>query len=326
MMAYTAPTSFSPSLTKMLEAFEVWACYQQGRSALTVRRYRQEISAFLTFLESHLNDCVTLEILKILTFHHIRSFFAWRLQQGVQKETNAIAFSALKIWFVFLKDTQIIDHNPQEHLTRPKCRTPLPKALSLHHTHTLLTQSSVESNIGVSWIDLRDYSLMMTLYGMGLRIHEALQLNDENWPKKDPWLVEVQGKRGILRSVFVLEAVREAVQGYLHVRPRSYCAGAALFIGKQGKRLQPCILQKRMRELRHTLALPEHTTPHALRHSFASHLLHEGVGLRDIQELLGHRSLRSTQRYLHIAPKTLGDLHRSLHPRHKKPTPDGCDL
>lgn len=326
-MAYTAPTSLPPSLTQMLETFSAWAQYQQGRSALTVVRYLQEILVFLTFLKSHLNDSITLETLKTLTFHHIRSFFAWRLQHGVQKETNAIGFSALKLWFTFLKDHNIIDQNPQEHLSRPKCRTPLPKALSLHHTHTLLTQPSVElSATGISWIDLRDYSLMMVLYGMGLRIHEALQLNDKDWPTQAPWLVEVQGKRGILRSVFVLEAVREAVQGYLYVRPRSYCAGAPLFIGKQGKRLQPCILQKRMRELRDALALPEHTTPHALRHSFASHLLHAGVGLRDIQELLGHRSLRSTQRYLHIAPKTLGDLHRSLHPRHKRAPSDVCEL
>ena len=322
-MAYTASAPLSLPFIQMLEAFSVWAQYQQGRSPLTVRRYKQEISAFLTFLESHLNDCVTLDTLNTLTFHHIRSFFAWRLQQGVQKETNAIAFSALKIWFTFLKDQHMIDHNPQEHLSRPKCRTPLPKALSLRHTETLLTQCGTgRPHAGTSWVDLRDYSVMMALYGIGLRIHEALQLNDEDWPTQEPWLVEVQGKRGIMRSVFVLEAVRKAVQCYLDARPRAYCAGLPLFIGKQGKRLQACILQKHMRALRTALALPEHTTPHALRHSFASHLLHEGVGLRDIQELLGHRSPRATQRYLDIAPQTLGDLHRRLHPSGKRPLID----
>ena len=316
MLCTTAP--LSPEITHILGDFSRWAQYQQGKSKLTVTRYMQEISFFLTFLGSHLNTSLTLENFPQLTFHHIRSFFAWRLHNGVQKETNAIGFSALKLWFTFLKAHRIIEHDPQEHLSRPKCRSPLPKALSIHQTYTLLEQG-VDTSSSMSWIDLRDYSLMMALYGIGLRIHEALQLNDEDWPTQDPWLVHVQGKRGTLRSIFVLESVREAVQAYLNVRPRAYRSGSPLFIGKQGKRLQPCVLQKRIRILRNVLALPQHTTPHALRHSFASHLLHSGVGLRDIQELLGHRSLRSTQRYLHITPKTLGDLHRSLHPRYRSP-------
>lgn len=304
-------------VAQLLEEFRTWVRYTKGRAVLTLTRYVQEIVHFFDFLMHHFNVTLTVATFTHVTYQDIRSFFAWRIQQGVQKETNAIAFSALKLWFIFLKYRGIVEDLPQKNLSRPKCRRPLPRALSMNQTSKILAplKETLSHSAQLSWLDLRDYSIMTLLYGAGLRIQEALQLNYKDWPVQDPWLLTVNGKRSTTRSIFVLEEVRTAMHMYLDSRPGSHHETSPLFIGKHGKRLQACVLQKRMRELRGLLSLPEHTTPHALRHSFASHLLRSGADLRDIQSLLGHASLRSTQQYLYVAPKTLGNLHRRLHPR-----------
>ncbi|ETZ06979.1 tyrosine recombinase XerC [Holospora obtusa F1] len=320
----------------LLQEFHVWGVHSKGRSALTLIRYKQEISAFLEFLTQHWQETLAQQSFQNVTYQDIRSFFAYRIEKGVRKETNAIAFSSLKMWFAFLKYKSWVNEAPYDKLKRPKCRVPLPKSLSLHQTHRLLNSFDISVNSEkikeqehtfstehpppsaskiVSWQDLRDYSLLMLLYGAGLRIREALNLDKTCWPLQDPWLLIVHGKRNTTRSIFILESIRCAVHAYLCACPYVARKEGPLFLGEQGKRLQPCILQKRLRLLREHLGLLKHTTPHALRHSFASHLLHQGVDLRDIQALLGHTSLRSTQRYLYTTSQALHAMHQKFHPR-----------
>ena len=323
----------SSLLLDLLQEFHVWGVHMKGKTVLTLVRYKQEIVAFLEFLTQHWQLTLDSSSFQNVTHQDIRSFFAWRMGQGVQKETNAIGFSALKFWFTFLKNKGCVTDIPYTRLKRPKCRTSLPKALSMHQTGRLLNalspcalepslseaSSLVSKPLSVSWEALRDYSLALLLYGGGLRIHEALTLNHMDWPFQDPFLVTVQGKRHTTRSIFVLEDVRTAVCAYLNACPyicsSVHQKNTPLFFGTKGRRLQPCILQKRLRFLRTVLGLSQNTTPHALRHSFASHLLHQGVDLRDIQTLLGHTSLNSTQKYLYISPQTLSSIHQKFHPR-----------
>ena len=199
------------------------------------------------------------------------------------------------------------------------------KALSPYALeHTLGHPSREEKppvleSVPIAWEDLRDYSLALLLYGAGLHIHEALTLNHMDWPFQDPFLLTVQGKRHTTRSIFVLEEVRTALQAYLTACPYThssvYQKDSPLFLGTKGRRLQPCVLQKRLRFLRTVLGLSQNTTPHALRHSFASHLLYQGVDLRDIKTLLGHASLRSIQKYLYITPHALSAIHQKFYPR-----------
>ncbi|ETZ05105.1 tyrosine recombinase XerC [Holospora undulata HU1] len=324
----------------LLQEFQVWGVHKKGKSRLTLVRYKQEISAFLEFLTQHWQETLIESSFQNVTHQDVRSFFAWRMENGVQKETNAIAFSSLKLWFSFLKDKGWTVEIPYSKLKRPKCRKSLPKALSIHQTQRLLSSFSLEQNLNqekhdlpnhlrqenqekdvsststvIAWEDLRDYSLMMLLYGAGLRIQEALTLDKVDWPSREPWLLTICGKRNSTRSIFVLESIRRAVQVYLDACPYKNRKEAPLFLGTRGSRLQPCVLQKRLRFLREMLGLSPHTTPHALRHSFASHLLHKGVDLRDIQALLGHASLRSTQQYLYVTPQTLMSIHNKFHPR-----------
>ncbi|PPE03160.1 tyrosine-type recombinase/integrase [Holospora curviuscula] len=328
-------TSSLLTYPEMFQEFKIWGIHTKKKSVLTLTRYKQEIFSFLEFLTQHWGKPIEHTSFQNVTHQDIRSFFAWRMGQGVQKETNAIAFSALKFWFAFLKTKTLVTEIPYEKLKRPKCRTSLPKALSLYQTRRLIKNfypETIEHTSGCSlekepnalsqsssipWEDLRDYSLILLLYGAGVRIHEALSLNRSHWPLQDPWLLTIQGKRHTARSIFLLEEVRTAVQSYLTSCPYGYQKDIPLplFLGTRGKRLQACVLQKRLRFLRSALGLAHHTTPHALRHSFASHLLHQGVDLRDIQTLLGHVSLRSTQQYLHISPQALSSIHKKFHPR-----------
>jgi integrase/recombinase XerC len=162
-------------------------------------------------------------------------------------------------------------------------------------------------------VALRNYALFMLLYGSGLRIGEALSLNIAQMPH-DGYL-RVTGKGRKERQVPVLKNVEEALQEYLDACPYAQTAERAIFIGKRGERLNQGVAQREMRSLRNTLGLPETATPHALRHSFATHLLQNGANLREIQELLGHASLSTTQRYTEINAEELIKIYKAAHPR-----------
>jgi integrase/recombinase XerC len=199
----------------------------------------------------------------------------------------------------------------------PKAPRPLPRPLS--ETDALAALAAVERLSDVRWIALRDRALLACLYGMGLRIGEALALRRRQAPAGDA--IAVRGKGRKERLAPVLPAVAAAVADYLAACPFDNGPDGPLFLGARGRALDPGVAQRQMRRLRGVLQLPETATPHALRHSFATHLLAGGGDLRTIQELLGHASLATTQRYTEVDGARLIQIHREAHPRTRRPTP-----
>jgi len=163
------------------------------------------------------------------------------------------------------------------------------------------------------WIAARDMAILTLLYGCGLRISEALNLNVEDVPEGDAMVITGKGNKQ--RVVPVLPIVLEAIQYYLDLYPKRLKKSGPLFVGVQGKRVNPGVIQRQVRKLRAYLGLPASATPHALRHSFATHLLAGGGDLRTIQELLGHESLSTTQRYTEVDQARLIEVYRDSHPR-----------
>jgi integrase/recombinase XerC len=163
------------------------------------------------------------------------------------------------------------------------------------------------------WLNARDAALLVLIYGCGLRIGEALSLRYKDAPKGDS--LSIIGKGNKQRHVPVLPVVRAALEEYIKQCPHLFTADAPLFLGSRGGPLNPALFQKQVRVVRERLGLPETTTPHAFRHSFATHLLSAGGDLRSIQELLGHASLSTTQRYTHVDKERLLKAYESAHPR-----------
>lgn len=267
--------------------------------------------AFLIFTAEHTGEAADLATLRGLEAADFRAFLAQAAKAGDVNATRARKLSALKTFFRFLKTRHGVDNIALSLIMRPRPKHPLPKALSPEDA------KSVAHDIGEASDDpatqARDTALMTLLYGAGLRINEALLLNVGDVPASDNAL-RVTGKGNKQRIVPLLPVVREAIATWLKLHPNPG-RGEPLFVGARGGRLNAGVAQKTLRDYRRLANLPEHATPHALRHSFATHLLAGGADLRSIQELLGHASLSTTQRYTDVETSQLMEVWRRAHPR-----------
>lgn len=297
----------------LIADFGLWLQYERGASPLTVQNYRLILRKFLEFLTLHLGEPPTLSLLLNLPLQDIRGFLAHRSTQGVQKQSNAVALSAIKTFYRYLAHKGHTIKVPLSLLRRPKIVRTVPRPLSEGQTQHLMGLSPK------TWVEYRDWALGMVLYGMGLRISEALNLNIDHWPLETGGSVRILGKGGKERYVPVLPEVHKAVEAYRALCPHPLAPKEALFLGLKGKRLCATQFQKKIRLHRKHFRLAADATPHSLRHSFASHLLLHGANLRDIQELLGHHSLRSTQKYTSVQPQALQALYHKLAPPRKDP-------
>jgi integrase/recombinase XerC len=197
----------------------------------------------------------------------------------------------------------------------PKLPHSVPKPLTAPKATALVDGADIASADQPEWIVVRDTAVLALLYGSGLRISEALSLKRKDAPTKGRDMLRVTGKGSKTRVVPVLPIAREAVELYLKLCPMRQGSDDPLFVGAQGKQLSPRIIQLRIAKARAVLGLPETATPHALRHSFATHLLGAGADLRSIQELLGHASLSTTQGYTEVDREHLLKTYQSAHPR-----------
>ena len=198
-------------------------------------------------------------------------------------------------------------------LATPRARKPVPRALAPKQARAVAEEIGEMSDLAAT--QARDIALFTLLYGCGLRIAEALALDVRDAPKPDETgMLRVVGKGSKERIVPVLPAVREAIAAWLRHHPDRQ-PGSPLFLGTRGKRLDAAVAQRTLRNFRRLNGLPEHATPHALRHSFATHLLAEGADLRSIQDLLGHASLSTTQRYTSVDEAKLLEVFHRTHPR-----------
>ncbi len=293
-------------------AFLEWLALERRASPLTVEAYGGDLAMFLSFLTHHLGGEPDLEALATLRAADFRAWLARAAAEGRGRATRAKHVSAVRSFFRFLARHHGIDNAQLALLSAPRPKKPLPKPLSPADALTVVQDIGEMSEGSLA---LRDTALFSLLYGSGLRIAEALLLNVGDAPRvASEAALLVTGKGSKQRIVPVLHAVRVAVEAWLRVHPDQQ-PGAPLFLGARGARLDPGVAQRVLREFRRLNAMPEHTTPHALRHSFATHLLAGGADLRSIQELLGHASLSTTQRYTALDTTQLMEVWRRTHPR-----------
>lgn len=298
-------------LVAAVTAWRRWLGEEKRASAHTLDGYGRDLAAFLGFLQHHRGGEPRLEDLADLTPADFRAFLAQRGGDGLARSSIARAMSTLRGFFRFLDQTERV-HNPAIQAVRsPRPPRTLPKPLATDEA--LETLNSAAALQDEPWLAARDLALFTLLYGCGLRLGEALSLTVGEAPLGE--VARITGKGRKQRMVPVLPVVRQAVADYLRLRPPAPDSRAALFIGARGKDLNPGVVQRQMRRLRLLLGLPESATPHALRHSFATHLLSAGGDLRTIQELLGHASLSTTQRYTDVDAGRLAATYRAAHPR-----------
>jgi integrase/recombinase XerC len=296
-------------------AFLEWLGQERHASALTVEAYGADIAGFLGFLSRHLGGEADLAALTALRQADFRAWLAAEAGDGAGNATRARHLSAVRSFFRFLARRHGLDNPALRLIATPRATRPVPRALALSQAREVTEQIAVMSDAAA--IQARDTALFTLLYGCGLRIAEALALDvrDAPLPGSDGML-RVVGKGRKERIVPVLPAVREAIAAWLALHPDRQ-PNSPLFLGARGKRLDPAVAQRTLRLFRRLHGLPEHTTPHALRHSFATHLLARGADLRSIQDLLGHASLSTTQRYTLVDEAQLIEVWRRSHPRAK---------
>ncbi len=292
-------------------AFLAWLEGERRASALTVREYGRDLADFLGFLVRHLGGEPDLAALAAVSQADVRAWLALQAERGQGNATRARHLAAVRSFFRFLSRRHGVANPAPGLLATPKARRPLPKALAPADARGVAEDAGDVSDD--PRVQARDVALFTLLYGCGLRIAEALALDVRDRPRPGGAL-RVVGKGEKQRILPVLPAVHAALDAWLALHPRAGDPAAPLFPGLRGKRLNPAVAQRTMRHYRRLAGLPEHATPHALRHSFATHLLAGGADLRSIQDLLGHASLSTTQRYTAVDEAGLLAVFRATHP------------
>ncbi|MEJ0019009.1 MAG: tyrosine recombinase XerC [Acetobacteraceae bacterium] len=295
------------------KAFLDWLEQERRASPLTVEAYGADIAAFLGFMTRHLGGEADLAALAGLRQADLRAWLAAEALAGAGNATRARHLSAVRSFYRFLARRHGVENPALALIGTPRAKRPVPRALAAADAREIAEDIGVMSDAAA--IQARDTALFTLLYGCGLRIAEALALDvrDAPLPGSDAML-RVLGKGGKERIVPVLPAVREAIAAWLALHPQR-SPDSPLFLGARGARLDPAVAQRTLRLYRRLHGLPEHATPHALRHSFATHLLAGGADLRSIQDLLGHASLSTTQRYTAVDSARLVEVWRRSHPR-----------
>lgn len=276
----------------------------------TLSAYLTDLSAFLRFCNQHTGEEVSLAILAALSARDIRAWLATRVGENLAGTSNARALSVIRNFFRYLQKQNLLENAAVFSIKTPKRKKPIPKALS--KDESLAAVSTIETLSEEDWIAKRDTALLVLIYGCGLRIAEALSLTRRQLGGNS---LTIRGKGNKERVVPLLPVITEALDAYLAACPYPHTATTPLFYGARGKVLNPAIFQLQIRKLRAALGLPDSVTPHAFRHSFATHLLAGGGDLRSIQELLGHASLSTTQRYTFVDKERLMQAYETAHPR-----------
>ena len=282
-----------------------------GAAERTVDAYRADVLGFLAFLQMHHGDSMGLGPLARLTVSDVRSWMAHERGRGLSARSLARALSSVKGFMRWLADREGFDPTAVLSARAPKFRKKLPRPLEVDAAQAML--ETVESQAPEPWIAARDAAVVTLLWGCGLRISEALSLDGRDHPV-GPTL-RIVGKGGKERVVPVIPPARAAVDAYVATCPFPAEAGHPLFRGARGGPLNPRLVQKAMERARLQLGLPSTATPHAMRHSFATHLLSAGGDLRAIQELLGHASLSTTQAYTAVDTARLMEVYERTHPK-----------
>lgn len=313
----TAEASFlviaAPDLTEACGRWRVSLLSERMLAARTLEAYERDVGQFLSFLTGHLGGAPSLADFAALRPADLRGFLARRRASGAGARTLGRALSGIRSFARFLEREGLIDASAFRAMRSPKRPQSLPKPLS--ETQSKRVVDAGEQLADEPWIAARDAAVLTLCYGAGLRISEALSLTRADAPDGRARAMRIVGKGGKERVVPLLPAIGEAVSAYIRLCPFALPKERALFRGARGGALSPRLVQKAMERLRSSLSLPASATPHALRHSFATHLLNRGGDLRTIQELLGHASLSTTQVYTGVDMDRLARIYEKAHPR-----------
>lgn len=283
----------------------------KGAATNTLAAYRRDVTGFLAFLAQHNGGATGVATLTSLGPNDLRSWMAHERARGVSPRSSARALSAVKNFTAWVADHEGGDPTAILSARSPKYRRKLPRPLTIDGARDMI--STVGDQARDDWVAARDIAVITLLYGCGLRISEALGLTGAAHPL--PEVLRITGKGGKTRIVPTLPAAREAIARYAALCPHDLTANQPLFRGTRGGPLNPRLVQLAMEKSRNQLGLPATATPHAMRHSFATHLLSAGGDLRAIQELLGHASLSTTQAYTAVDAARLMEVYEKAHPR-----------
>ena len=307
---------------------------ERGSADKTIDAYGRDLAQFLLFLQRDLQRAPALGDLGALKARSFRKFMKARRDEGIAARSLARTMSALRMFFQYLERRGILRNRAILSVAMPKIPHSVPKPLAVGDALAVmeevdefpqrsdgrrLSRQAVCAGNREDWVKSRNLAVMTLLYGSGLRISEALGLTAREAPVGVRDVMRISGKGGKERLVPVLPATRYVVMRYLTLCPFAMDPSTPLFLGEKGGPLSARVVQLAMQELREILDLPETATPHALRHSFATHLLGAGGDLRQIQELLGHASLSTTQAYTQVETRRLLDVYEAAHPRARGP-------
>lgn len=282
-----------------------------GRSENTTNAYRGDVIDFLSFMTLHHSERQGLAALERITVSDMRAWMAQQRESGVGARSLARKLSAVKSFYRWLAEREGFEPTAVLSTRAPKFTKKLPRPLAEDAARAMI--ETVELQSGSDWVAARDVAVVTLLYGCGLRISEALSLKGADAPL--PATLRILGKGEKERIVPVIPVARSAVDRYVQLCPHAQSPTAPLFRGVRGKALNPRAIQGVMAKARMQLGLPATATPHALRHSFATHLLSAGGDLRAIQELLGHASLSTTQAYTAVDTARLMEVYNRAHPK-----------
>jgi integrase/recombinase XerC len=308
--------AIAPDSESAAAAMAAWLAMlgiERRLSARTLEAYGRDVAAFLGFLSQHLGQAPSLGAIATLEPQDLRAYLAFRRRgaEPLSHRSLARALAAIRSYLRFLESRCGVQNARLKLVRGPRVRISAPRPVS--HEAAVALLSAAEAAPEEGWIGARDCAVLMLLYAAGLRISEALGLTGAARPLPETLIIE--GKGGKQRLAPILPIAREAVEAYAAVCPFALDRAGPLFRGARGGPLHPRIVQGAMAKLRAGLGLPDSATPHALRHAFATQLLHAGADLRIIQELLGHASLSTTQRYVDVDAPALIAIHAKAHPR-----------
>jgi integrase/recombinase XerC len=286
--------------------------HEQRASVHTLRAYGDDVARFLDFMQGHVGAAMNTGTLARLSPADIRAFITVRRAEGLGAGGVQRALAAVRSFYRYLARENILDNAAPKSVRTPRVKRRLPRPLSERDAARVLVEAGTHD---VAWLGLRDAALLTLLYGAGLRISEALSLKRGDVPFGPSLTILGKGRKE--RVVPVLDLVREAVGAYAAAIPFAGAREMPLFLSRRGRAMSAREAQGLMQRLRGRLGLAERATPHALRHSFATHLLAGGGDLRAVQELLGHASLSTTQTYTQIDTRRLMEIYENAHPRGK---------
>lgn len=301
----------SPGLADALNRWLAELVAVRGRTAATVESYRADVMAFLAFLQGHEGAALGTTAMSGIDSGTMRAWMAHERGRGLGARSLARALSAVKGFVSWMAEREGFDPSAVLMTRSPRFQKKLPRPLAEDAARAMI--ETVEMQSMTDWVARRDMAVVTLLYGCGLRISEALGLTGDDLPLGET--LRIRGKGGKERIVPVIPAARRAIAAYLDACPFDPEPGQPLFRGTRGGPLNPRLIQKAMEKSRAQLGLPATATPHAMRHSFATHLLNAGGDLRAIQELLGHASLSTTQAYTAVDTARLMEVYEAAHPR-----------